>query len=235
MCVPAWPPASVPGSVPTWLCTTTKAIRSAGSLCRPTATVPSAALPSSAVPCRAVSAAHEAGWKPSIDRGRLAALAQETLTVLLGPATDVGESLEHQDSADVGAPRGLVTGVRRATNTPPMRGGRRVVFVSLDDGTGPVANVVFFHDARERLRRRMFPARARSNAPFRGQGRLRHRRGPLESARGGEPHPGLAGSALRLRESSIPGPGPMLIRDLLSTSCWPRSEPRRRTGCRTRP
>ncbi|MET0954481.1 MAG: DNA polymerase III subunit alpha, partial [Cryobacterium sp.] len=32
----------------------------------------------------------------------------------------------------------LLAGVRRATNTPPMRGGRRVVFVSLDDGTGPV-------------------------------------------------------------------------------------------------
>jgi error-prone DNA polymerase len=45
----------------------------------------------------------------------------------------------------------LLAGVRRATNTPPMRGGRRVVFVSLDDGTGPVANVVFFHDAQERI------------------------------------------------------------------------------------
>ncbi|WP_181397238.1 DNA polymerase III subunit alpha [Cryobacterium arcticum] len=45
----------------------------------------------------------------------------------------------------------LLAGVRRATNTPPMRGGRRVVFVSLDDGTGPVANVVFFHDAQESI------------------------------------------------------------------------------------
>jgi error-prone DNA polymerase len=45
----------------------------------------------------------------------------------------------------------LLAGVRRATNTPPMRGGRRVVFVSLDDGTGPVSNVVFFHDAQERI------------------------------------------------------------------------------------
>jgi error-prone DNA polymerase len=26
-----------------------------------------------------------------------------------------------------------------------------VVFVSLDDGTGPVSNVVFFHDAQERI------------------------------------------------------------------------------------
>jgi error-prone DNA polymerase len=45
----------------------------------------------------------------------------------------------------------LLAGVRRATNTPPMRNGRRVVFVSLDDGTGPVANVVFFSDAQERI------------------------------------------------------------------------------------
>jgi error-prone DNA polymerase len=45
----------------------------------------------------------------------------------------------------------LIAGVRRATNTPPMRNGRRVVFVSLDDGTGPVSNVVFFHDAQERV------------------------------------------------------------------------------------
>ncbi|WP_051972937.1 DNA polymerase III subunit alpha [Cryobacterium sp. MLB-32] len=50
----------------------------------------------------------------------------------------------------------LIAGVRRATNTPPMRGGRRVVFVSLDDGTGPVSNVVFFHDAQERVGGRVF-------------------------------------------------------------------------------
>ncbi|TFC52560.1 MULTISPECIES: hypothetical protein [Cryobacterium] len=50
----------------------------------------------------------------------------------------------------------LVAGVRRATNTPPMRRGRRVVFVSLDDGSGPVANVVFFHNAQERVGGRVF-------------------------------------------------------------------------------
>jgi error-prone DNA polymerase len=37
-----------------------------------------------------------------------------------------------------------------------MRGGRRVVFVSLDDGTGPVSNVVFFHDAQERVGGQVF-------------------------------------------------------------------------------
>ena len=45
----------------------------------------------------------------------------------------------------------LIAGVRRATNTPPMRGGKRVVHVSLDDGTGQVSNVVFFHDVQEQI------------------------------------------------------------------------------------
>ncbi|MBT2512682.1 DNA polymerase III subunit alpha [Arthrobacter sp. ISL-30] len=43
----------------------------------------------------------------------------------------------------------LVAGVRIATQTPPMRGGRRVVFISIDDGTGCVDSV-FFHEAQER-------------------------------------------------------------------------------------
>lgn len=49
----------------------------------------------------------------------------------------------------------LVAGVRRATNTPPMRNGRRTVFVSLDDGTG-LSNIVFFPDAQERVKNRVF-------------------------------------------------------------------------------
>ena len=40
-----------------------------------------------------------------------------------------------------------------------MRSGGRVVFVSLDDGTGPVSNVVFFHDAQERVGGRVFATR----------------------------------------------------------------------------
>ncbi|PYI67458.1 DNA polymerase III subunit alpha [Arthrobacter livingstonensis] len=43
----------------------------------------------------------------------------------------------------------LVAGVRVATQTPPMRGGRRVVFISVDDGTGCV-DATFFHEAQER-------------------------------------------------------------------------------------
>ncbi|WP_372711117.1 DNA polymerase III subunit alpha [Arthrobacter rhombi] len=42
----------------------------------------------------------------------------------------------------------LVAGVRVATQTPPMRGGRRVVFISLDDGTGCV-DCTFFHEAQQ--------------------------------------------------------------------------------------
>ncbi|WP_336853737.1 DNA polymerase III subunit alpha [Sinomonas albida] len=43
----------------------------------------------------------------------------------------------------------LVAGVRVATQTPPMHGGKRVVFISVDDGTGCVDSA-FFTDAQER-------------------------------------------------------------------------------------
>lgn len=42
----------------------------------------------------------------------------------------------------------LVAGVRVATQTPPMRSGKRVVFISLDDGTG-CSDATFFEDAQE--------------------------------------------------------------------------------------
>ncbi len=41
----------------------------------------------------------------------------------------------------------LVAGVKVATQTPPVRSGRRVVFVTLDDGTG-CADATFFEDAQ---------------------------------------------------------------------------------------
>jgi error-prone DNA polymerase len=41
----------------------------------------------------------------------------------------------------------LVAGVRVATQTPPIRSGRRVVFLTLDDGTGPV-DATFFEDVQ---------------------------------------------------------------------------------------
>jgi len=41
----------------------------------------------------------------------------------------------------------LVAGVKVATQTPPVRSGRRVIFVTLDDATGPV-DATFFDDAQ---------------------------------------------------------------------------------------
>jgi error-prone DNA polymerase len=41
----------------------------------------------------------------------------------------------------------LVAGVKVATQTPPVRSGRRVVFLTLDDSTGPV-DLAFFDDVQ---------------------------------------------------------------------------------------
>ena len=41
----------------------------------------------------------------------------------------------------------FVAGVKVATQTPPVRSGRRVVFLTLDDSTGPV-DATFFEDAQ---------------------------------------------------------------------------------------
>ncbi len=41
----------------------------------------------------------------------------------------------------------LIAGIRVATQTPPMRSGKRVVFISLDDGTG-CADATFFDEAQ---------------------------------------------------------------------------------------
>jgi error-prone DNA polymerase len=45
--------------------------------------------------------------------------------------------------------RVLVAGVRVATQTPPTRSGRRVVFITVDDGTG-CAECMFFEPAQSR-------------------------------------------------------------------------------------
>jgi len=49
----------------------------------------------------------------------------------------------------------LVAGVRVATQTPPMRSGKRVVFISLDDGTG-LADATFFDEAQRRCSNLLF-------------------------------------------------------------------------------
>ena len=52
------------------------------------------------------------------------------------------ELLRRRSQAEV-----LVAGVKVATQTPPIRSGRRVVFLTLDDATGPV-DATFFEDAQ---------------------------------------------------------------------------------------
>lgn len=48
-----------------------------------------------------------------------------------------------------------VAGIRVATQTPPMRSGRRVVFISLDDGTG-VVDLSFFDEAQATIGEALF-------------------------------------------------------------------------------
>ena len=50
--------------------------------------------------------------------------------------------LAHRSQAQV-----LVAGIKVATQTPPIRSGRRVIFLSLDDSTGPI-DLTFFEDAQ---------------------------------------------------------------------------------------
>ncbi len=52
------------------------------------------------------------------------------------------EVLSRRNQADL-----LVAGVKVATQTPPVRSGRRVVFLTLDDATGPV-DATFFEDVQ---------------------------------------------------------------------------------------
>lgn len=49
----------------------------------------------------------------------------------------------------------LVAGVRVATQTPPMRTGKRVVFITLDDGTG-CSDITFFDEAQQRTSHLLF-------------------------------------------------------------------------------
>src|SRR5690625_8032896 len=55
-------------------------------------------------------------------------------------------------------PRVMVAGVRVATQTPPMRSGERVVFISIADGTG-VVDTSFFAQAQHATGATLFSAR----------------------------------------------------------------------------
>ena len=52
----------------------------------------------------------------------------------------------------------LVAGIRVATQTPPMRSGKRVVFISLDDGSG-CSDATFFDEAQKRCSHILFNTR----------------------------------------------------------------------------
>ena len=63
------------------------------------------------------------------------------------------ELVELRSKTDV-----LVAGIRVATQTPPMRSGKRVVFVSLDDGSG-CSDSTFFDEAQKRCSHILFNTR----------------------------------------------------------------------------
>lgn len=69
------------------------------------------------------------------------------------PMTRAVELLELRNGSEV-----LVAGVRVATQTPPMRGGKRVVFISVDDGTGCI-DATFFDDVQQRTGPLLFNTR----------------------------------------------------------------------------
>jgi len=69
------------------------------------------------------------------------------------PITQAAELLHLRNGTEV-----LVAGVRIATQTPPMRGGKRVVFISVDDGTGCI-DATFFDDTQQRTGSLLFSTR----------------------------------------------------------------------------
>ena len=89
-----------------------------------------------------------------------------------------------------------MAGVRVATQTPPMRGGRRVVFISIDDGTGCVDSV-FFHEAQEQAGPLLFGTRL---LLIRGTTRRTGPRGISISA-------SMAWDLSRTGDPAVPGPG----------------------------
>jgi error-prone DNA polymerase len=63
------------------------------------------------------------------------------------PASDL---LKKRSNAQV-----VVAGVKVATQSPPIRSGKRVIFLTLEDGTGQ-SNVAFFEEALQTSARRIF-------------------------------------------------------------------------------
>lgn len=67
--------------------------------------------------------------------------------------TDANRLIDLRNGSEV-----VVAGIRVATQTPPMRSGKRVVFISLDDGHG-IADCTFFDDAQEQAGPLLFGTR----------------------------------------------------------------------------
>jgi len=84
-------------------------------------------------------------------RAELEILGLDVTQHVVQPYADLLDALAVTRSTDLLRRRSrselLVAGVKVATQTPPIRSGRRVVFLTLDDGTGPV-DATFFEDAQ---------------------------------------------------------------------------------------
>ncbi|PUA80568.1 DNA polymerase III subunit alpha [Nocardioides currus] len=84
-------------------------------------------------------------------RAELEILGLDVTRHVVTPYADLLDALEVTRSRDLLRRRSrselLVAGVKVATQTPPIRSGRRVVFLTLDDSTGPV-DCTFFEDAQ---------------------------------------------------------------------------------------
>jgi error-prone DNA polymerase len=76
-----------------------------------------------------------------LDVTRHAISFYETMFAELG-VVRAKDLLTHRSESRV-----LVAGIKVATQTPPIRSGRRVVFLSLDESTGPI-DLTFFEDAQ---------------------------------------------------------------------------------------
>ncbi|MGH3414173.1 MAG: DNA polymerase III subunit alpha [Marmoricola sp.] len=84
-------------------------------------------------------------------RAELEVLGLDASRHVLEPAAAFLDDLGVVRSRDLLAQRSrseiLVAGVKVATQTPPIRSGRRVIFLTLDDATGPV-DATFFEDVQ---------------------------------------------------------------------------------------
>jgi len=112
----------------------------------------------------------------------------------------------------------LVAGVKVATQTPPVRSGRRVVFLTLDDSTGPV-DATFFEDAQGPYATTVFSSwlllvrgEVRRTGPrgvslrATGAWSLEELHGLWRSARSDEEGLAVVHDRVRTRELAAPGP-----------------------------